>query len=101
MRTEPLALIRNRRCDRCHLQRRDLHLRLTDCGLQQLTDIPVNAQLIKGLGAGKIAAAVAGFQPERTAETVKALVIQQQINVIQNGGKNVNMTNNGVLTINL
>ena len=47
--------------------------------MQQLADIPVYAELLEGLRTGKIAAAVARFEPERTAETVKALIIQQQV----------------------
>lgn len=43
----------------------------------------------------------AGSDASREQADPRMTVIQQQINVIQNGGKNVNMTNNGVLTINL
>ncbi len=43
----------------------------------------------------------AGSDAGREQADPRITVIQQQINVIQNGGKNVNMTNNGVMTINL
>ena len=43
----------------------------------------------------------AGSDDSRDQADPRITVIQQQINVIQNGEKNVNMTNNGVMTINL
>ena len=43
----------------------------------------------------------AGSDDSRDQADPRITVIQQQINVIQNGEKNVNMTNNGMMTINL
>ena len=52
---------------------------MSDRGLRDFTDIPVDSEIVEGFGTGEIAAAVTGFESERAAQSIELFILYKAV----------------------